>query len=576
MRSIIVTGILSLVLGVSIAQNTKPKVIPSLKEWTGSTGNYTLAGTNKICINPADYSTLTLQANAFRADLIDAFFLSLTVVSTATPNNGDIFLKIDTTDNLMGDEGYLIEIKDVLTIKAKTARGVIFGTRTILQILKQDNGNNNVPKGTIRDYPSFPIRGFMIDVGRMPITMKWLRDCVKFMSYYKMGDLHIHLNDNDLTGINGYKGFRIECSTYPGLTSKDLFYTKQEYKDLHALAKVYGVTIVSEFDTPAHAGAITKLRPDLKHPNMAYDHLDLGNPNIYPFMDALWDEYKDIFEAVHIGTDEYNGGVAADFKKYVNYYNKFLKARGFNPVRMWGSQATQGGASGFDKDFLVNIWYGGYYNPQTAINDGYNIINTSDVWYIVPEAGYYNDYLSVSNVYNNYAANKCSGATVDINSPRLKGGSFCVWNDVWSTKKYTEQQVQDRLKGVMQAFSQKLWSKSSPELTFTQFTTLYQLLGTGPVTTNFVSNNEIIKESFKVFPNPSNGSFTVELNEDNATGASVRWFDIMGREMNFNPSSTISDSNQIKEIYQNIPKGFYLIRVMIDDQNYQTSKVVVE
>lgn len=488
--------------------NPKPNVIPSIKQWIPGTGTYVLSPASRICLATRHADTLSAAAGAFQQDLRSFFGVNLTIVRTDTPGSGDIFLTLDSTDEDdlgtddfgtddpgtddlgtddlgmggLGREGYIADISDTVILRANSPRGLFYGTRTLLQLLRQDVSNDHIGQGTIKDFPKYPVRGFMIDVGRMPISMSWLRAYVKFMSYYKMGDLHIHLNDNFIKRPEAYVGFRLESTTYPGLASSDLAYSKKEYAELHALAETYGVTIISEFDTPAHSGAFTRYRPDLRHPALAPDHLDLGNPDIYPFMNALWDEYAGIFDQVHIGTDEYNGGDPDDMRRYINHYNRYLKAKGLGPVRLWGSMASFGGAGGLDRDMLVHIWSRDYYSASAAIRDGYDIINTSSWWYIVPEAGYpyFHDRLDPRLVYDKYEVWDITTIDkVDKNHPQLKGATFCVWNDVWYTKRYSEMAIHDRVREPMKAFSQKMWAAST-ELDYPTFEALMKTLGEGP------------------------------------------------------------------------------------------------
>ena len=47
------------------------------------------------------------------------------------------------------------------------------------------------------------------------------------------------------------------------LTSEDMYYTKDEFRDLIQTSRQMGIDIVPEFDTPAHSPAFTKVRLDL-------------------------------------------------------------------------------------------------------------------------------------------------------------------------------------------------------------------------------------------------------------------------------------------------------------------------
>lgn len=68
-------------------------------------------------------------------------------------------------------EGYTIEIgKDLVHIAGAGARGIWWGTRTLLQelVLARVNGSEEVglKTGRVRDSPAYPTRGFLLDAGR--------------------------------------------------------------------------------------------------------------------------------------------------------------------------------------------------------------------------------------------------------------------------------------------------------------------------------------------------------------------------------------------------------------------------
>ncbi len=49
------------------------------------------------------------------------------------------------------------------------------------------------------------------------------------------------------------------------LTSTDLWYTKDEFRDFIQESRELGVNIVPEIDTPAHSLALTKVLPELRY-----------------------------------------------------------------------------------------------------------------------------------------------------------------------------------------------------------------------------------------------------------------------------------------------------------------------
>ena len=245
--------------GANASVNPKPFVIPELKEWKGSDGAFVPTEATKI-VYAANNPELERIARIFAQDYQTMFGRSLEVVQ-GKGAAGDFIFSL-RTDKKLGKEGYTIRVTDRVALSAPENIGVYWGTRTLLQIAEQSE-NHQLPKGTLRDYPDYPLRGFMIDCGRKFIPLSYLQDYVKTMSYYKMNNLQIHLNDNGFKQYfehdwsKTYAAFRLECDTYPGLTARDGHYTKKEFVDLQKLAEQSYVEIIPEIDIPAHSLAFS-------------------------------------------------------------------------------------------------------------------------------------------------------------------------------------------------------------------------------------------------------------------------------------------------------------------------------
>ena len=237
--------------GANASVNPKPFVIPELKEWKGSDGVFVPTEATKI-VYAANNPELERIARIFAQDYQTMFGRSLEVVQ-GKGAAGDFIFSL-RTDKKLGKEGYTIRVTDRVALSAPENIGVYWGTRTLLQIAEQSE-NHQLPKGTLRDYPDYPLRGFMIDCGRKFIPLSYLQDYVKTMSYYKMNTLQIHLNDNGFKQYfehdwsKTYAAFRLECDTYPGLTARDASvagfnpYEQPTVRDL-----LYGVLLPSGAD----------------------------------------------------------------------------------------------------------------------------------------------------------------------------------------------------------------------------------------------------------------------------------------------------------------------------------------
>lgn len=471
--------------------NAKPKVIPSLQTWTGGSGSYTLTDHSRIVLATTDLSAV---GGVFQDDLKEITGRTISIVNNQPDSTGDIVLAVNSTrDETIGDEGYTFEVGDQVKISANTRKGVFYGTRTALQILEQDSLKSSIVKGSAKDFPKYQERGFMLDVARKFFPMSDLKEYAKMMSYYKLNDFQLHLNDNEIfsdtsrLNWNKYSAFRLESTKYPELTAKDGHYTKQEFRELQDLAGVRGLNITPEFESPSHALALTKVRPDLVKDNLPVDHLDITRTETIEFVKDVMDEYLDDqwfdSEEIHFGADEFDRNDRTTFeyyRQYLNQMNAYLKSKG-KVSRMWGSLSLFTGTTPVDKDIITHIWNNGWQNPADSVAQGYKVINTLDGYlYMVPKAGYYRDYLDANWLYNNWEPTYFgNNLRLQNGEPNLLGGMFAVWNDKLG-KKVSAADVHDRVKHALPVMAEKMWRGQSSDSTFAEFKQLSDQLGIGP------------------------------------------------------------------------------------------------
>lgn len=95
--------------------NSKPFVVPELKQWTGKDGNFTPGTNAKIVCTSANPELLRI-AQMFADDYQQMFGKTLSVTQgKATP--GDFILSL-SADKKLGEEGYEIKITDRITTSA--------------------------------------------------------------------------------------------------------------------------------------------------------------------------------------------------------------------------------------------------------------------------------------------------------------------------------------------------------------------------------------------------------------------------------------------------------------------------
>lgn len=270
---------------VALDSNPVPTTVPTIQEWNGATGTYQLTNNSRIIVQD---ESLYKAAQITKDDIKDLFGLELEISNT-TVKKGDILLTKENADTTIGDQGYTLEIGDSITIKSTTYQGIFFGTRSVLQALVASGDALTINKGEARDYAKYEYRKFMLDVARKYMPMWYLKDFVKYASWYKFTDIQVHLND---TSYNGHSRFRLE-SDIPGLTATDGYYTKGEYRDFQYYAEDYGIRIVSEFDTPAHSAVFIDNNSELGFDGT---HLDIRlnsdkKETVYKFIADLYEEY---------------------------------------------------------------------------------------------------------------------------------------------------------------------------------------------------------------------------------------------------------------------------------------------
>ncbi len=487
--------------------NAKPKLIPELLQWKGAKGSYKFGKT--ITVACADKSL----ADVLVQDLKDVLGKEVKLVKPGA--KADIsFGVIKSTE--LGAEGYrMITSAKGVKILAASSKGLFWGTRTLLQLLRQ---NEALPCGTAVDIPRYQVRGFMLDIARTPYPLSYLRDVIRTMAWYKMNDLHLVINNNFIFHENyvdakmdpfkeSYAAFRLESKVKgkdgTPLTATDLFYTKKEFAELVKYAKKYHVDIVPEFDTPGHALSFTRVRPDLiykgpmNHEKRRCEMLDAANPETVKFVSDVLDEYlvKDASnglkqavlgdcKVIHVGADEFYGD-KEDYRKFANGMLTHVAKRGYTP-RIWGSLSMKPGKSPvMAKGVQMNLWNNGWMKPWEAVNLGFDVINTNDgALYIVPFANYYRMDRNHKGVYNNWTPNKVGGVVLPSGHPQLIGSAFAIWNDMIDLKHtgYSPYDIWGMLTGSIDVLSQKMWGKAKAPMSFEQHRELVKSIGNAPNT----------------------------------------------------------------------------------------------
>ncbi len=486
----------ALVTHYAQAQSGTPMTIPALKQWRAETGSYTFSQSSHIVLDPTFVKQLAATGFLFSNDLRSLTGLSIPVV-TGSSKSGDIYLSLNAHDNGLGSEGYLLNVTDRLIISAQVDAGVFYGTRTLLQLLKQ---SHTIPGGAARDWPDYSERGLMVDVGRKYYTVQWLENQIRDLAYLKMNYLHLHFSDN--------LGFRLQSSSHPEIVTSP-YYTKVQIHSLITLAQQYHITVVPEIDFPAHDDAILASHPELQlkgsNGTVNAGDIDLGQDASYKLIKDLLQEYLPLFPGPywHGGADEYldpsqysnypqlqayarahygaNATGIDAYLGYIKWLDGIVRSAG-KTLRTWDDPHTvlaqTGTAVGLNPDVILELWSGNT-NPQTTIDEGHSIINAAfhPTYYVL--GGYASD---ATDLYEKWAPNlewsTSQNLSVTAPNPKLLGAVFHVWCDQPSAQ--TEDQVAKGIMNPLRGMAQNTWGAPKLVPTYQDFTSIINSIGHAP------------------------------------------------------------------------------------------------
>lgn len=471
----------------------RPSTIPAVQEWNPGTEIFTLTSTSRILLDPVDAPQLQTTADVFADDvrLLLGFLPAIAVARHGLP--GDILCSLTSTDETLGKDGYQLTTNDRITITARTCHGVFYGTRTVLQLLKQ---GPTIPGGIARDWPTYPERSLMVDVGRKYFSVQWLENHIRELAFLKYNYFHLHLSDN--------YGFRLECERHPEIVSPD-HYTKEQIRALIAFAQRYHITIVPEIDMPGHMNTILKHHSNLQLESKTGvrqpGDIDLSKNESYALMKDILEEFIPLFPGPywHIGADEYlmfdnyanypqlqayatqQYGPEANSKDtylgFVNWANALVRAHG-RTTRAWNDGLHGGSAVTVDNDIIYEHWLNSGLTPQEIVDRGLLTMNSSIdyLYYILNKMREQTRPDPLYDVYEQHIfQNK---QTIEPGHAHLLGAKLHVWCDHPDAE--TENQIAEGIGPLLRGLAQKNWGSPKLVPAYTDFVHVMERIGRAP------------------------------------------------------------------------------------------------
>ncbi|GGE91632.1 family 20 glycosylhydrolase [Mycetocola zhadangensis] len=525
---------------------TMPAVIPSIDGWAATTGTFTAADNVRISVATAN-ERLTSIAGILRDELaVD--YPAASVGSGVAPAGG-IELRLDASRADLGDEGYDLKIGSKIVITAAKPAGAFYGTRTILQMLTQQD---SLPQGSLVDVPEYVERGVTVCACVINISPEFIDRLIEEMAFLKLNTMLVEL--------------KVKVDAYPE-TNTWSYYTKDDIETLVEKANAHGIDVIPEINSPGHMEIWLENLPELQLTNQNTGvkdevRMDITQDAAFNFYTDLIDEYSEVFTSDywHMGVDEYMlGSGYANYPQikrfaeaqfgagatendvvawYVNKVNDYVKSQN-KKLRIWNDGVmTTNRFVTFDTDIIVEHWNpsGSAVKPQQFLNWGHQMSNISNSLYMV--RGSYG--VNSQRLYEQrWTPEVFYDQTITSRGDQIRGARMSIWPD-GGTPNEAENTTEQRMFEPLRFVAQATWSGSHPWSTFAQFRTAMDTIGHSPLWDDVV-RQPLANGTFTLTGAGGEGALTAAAGNSLSVAAGV------GERLNFTRTNdgyyTIRSSN---------------------------------
>ncbi|CAB1332343.1 unnamed protein product [Coregonus sp. 'balchen'] len=363
----------------------------------------------------------------------------------------------DSYPSVTSDESYELSVDSpVAVLKAPKVWGALRGLETFSQLVYDDEyGAKSINRTEIQDFPRFAHRGLLLDTSRHFLPIKVILANLEAMAWNKFNVFHWHIVDDH--------SFPYMSQTFPQLSQQGAYhpythvYTAVDVKMIIEFARLRGIRVVSEFDTPGHTQSWGKGQKDLLTPcySGASPSGSFGpvNPILnttYDFMTMFFKEVSTVKSNPDIQKFMKQQGFGTDYSKLESFYIQRLLdiVTTTNKGYMIWQEVFDNGVK-LKADTLIHVWKGNQQQYQAEMAkvtaSGYQTL-LSTPWYL-NRISYGQDWQAA------YKADPQDFNGTDAQKKLVIGGEACLWGEYVDATNLTP-----RLWPRASAVGERLWS----------------------------------------------------------------------------------------------------------------------